>query len=134
MRLPNGNTLITTGNGHSVMEVTPKKEIVWKLDQSDLPGVTLAWVTTLEVLPDGNYVIGNCHAGAGQPLLVEIDPKTKKVVWKFDQFDTYGNSVSNSQILDAAGRFADRNGSSGQAADASWRSLSAMARRASRTT
>jgi hypothetical protein len=103
VRLPSGNTLISTGNGHSVLEVTPQKEIVWRVEQSDLPGITLAWVTTLEVLPSGNYMIGNCHAGPGQPLLVEFDPKTKKVAWTFDQFEAYGNSVSNSQILDAGG-------------------------------
>ncbi len=100
VRLANGNTLIATGNGHSVIEVTPKKEVVWQLKQNDLPGITLAWVTTLEVLANGNYVIGNCHAGPGQPLLVEIEPVTKKVVWQFDQFETFGNSVSNSQLLD----------------------------------
>jgi hypothetical protein len=93
--------LISTGNGHGVIEVTPLKQIVWKIQQRDLPNITLAWVTTLEVLPNGHYVIGNCHAGPGQPLLIELDPKTKQVVWTFDQFDTYGNSVSNSQILDA---------------------------------
>lgn len=100
VRLKNGNTLIATGNGHSVIEVTPDKQIVWHLQQNDLPGITLAWVTTLEVLPNGNYVIGNCHAGAGQPLLVEVEPKSKKVVWTFDHFDTFGNSVSNSQLMD----------------------------------
>ena len=100
LRLENGNTLIATGNGHSVIEVTPAKEIVWHLRQDDLPGVRLAWVTTLEVLPSGNYVIGNCHAGPGQPLLVEVDPATKSVVWSFDHFDTFGNSVPNSQVLD----------------------------------
>lgn len=100
VRLPNGNTLIATGNGHSVIEVTPAKKVVWRLKQDDLDGVTLAWVTTLEVLPNGNYVIGNCHAGPGQPLLIEIEPKTKNVVWQFDKFETFGNSVSNSQLLD----------------------------------
>ncbi|MBI1246619.1 PQQ-binding-like beta-propeller repeat protein [bacterium] len=103
VRLENGNTLIATGNGHSVIEVTPEKEIVWKIAQNDLPGITLAWVTTLEVLPNGHYVVGNCHAGPGNPLLVEIDPKTKKVVWQFDQFDTFGNSVPNSQLLEIEG-------------------------------
>jgi outer membrane protein assembly factor BamB len=99
VRLPNGNTLVATGNGHSVLEVTPDKEIVWQIQQQDLPGITLAWVTTLEVLSNGHYVVGNCHAGPGQPLLVEIDPNTKKVVWTFDQYDALGNSVSNSQLL-----------------------------------
>lgn len=103
VRLANGNTLISTGNGHSVLEVTPEKKIVWRIDQNDLPGITLAWVTTLEVLPNGHYVIGNCHAGPGNPLLIELNPKTKKVVWTFDQYDVFGNAAPNSQILDVSG-------------------------------
>jgi len=103
VRLLSGNTLIATGNGHSVLEVTPDKEIVWQIHQTDLPNITLAWVTTLEVWPNGNYVIGNCHAGPGNPLLIEIEPKAKKVVWTFDQFQTFGNSVPNSQLLDVDG-------------------------------
>jgi hypothetical protein len=100
VRLASDNTLIATGNGHSVLEVTPAKEIVWKVEQRDLPGITLAWVTTLEVLKNGNYLIGNCHAGKGQPLVIELEPKSKKVVWTFDQFDAFGNDVSNTKALD----------------------------------
>jgi outer membrane protein assembly factor BamB len=104
LRLENGNTLISTGNGHSVLEVTPRMEIAWRLEQHDLPGIVLAWVTTLEVLPSGNYVLGNCHAGPGNPLLVEIQPKTKGVVWTLERFEDFGNSVSNSQLLDVPRR------------------------------
>jgi len=104
VRLENGNTLIGTGNGHSILEVTPEKEIVWQLHQNDLPGITFAWVTTLEQLKNGNIVIGNCHAGPGQPLLVEIDPKTREVLWTFDHFDRFGNNVSNSLLIDTAGK------------------------------
>lgn len=100
LRLANGNTLLTTGNGHSVLEVTPDKQIVWQLHQNDLPDITLAWVTTLEVLPNGNYVIGNCHAGSGNPQVIEIEPKTKRVVWTLDRFAEFGNNVSNTQVLD----------------------------------
>ncbi|MCC9609562.1 PQQ-like beta-propeller repeat protein [Blastopirellula sp. JC732] len=103
VRLKNGNTLISTGNGHGVIEVDHDQKVVWRLEQNELPGITFAWVTTLEVLPNGNYVIGNCHAGPGQPLLVEIEPKAKKVVWTFDQYDRFGNSVPNSQLLDVEG-------------------------------
>lgn len=98
LRLKNGNTLLTTGNGHSVLEVTPDREIVWKIEQNDLEGITLAWVTTLQILPNGNYVIGNCHAGPGQPILIELEPKTRKVVWKLDGFEEFGNDVSNSVV------------------------------------
>ena len=100
VRLPSGNTLLTTGNGHSVLEVEPSGKIVWALHQNDLPGITLAWVTTIEVLPSGNYVLGNCHAGPRQPVLIEIEPKSKRVVWTLDGHDRFGNSVSNSLVLD----------------------------------
>jgi hypothetical protein len=103
VRLKNGNTLIATGNGHSVLEVTPEKKVVWKLEQNELPKITLAWVTTLEVLPNGNYVIGNCHAGPDNPLLIEIEPKSKRVAWQFDRFDLFGNSAPTSQLLDVEG-------------------------------
>jgi outer membrane protein assembly factor BamB len=103
LRLPGGNTLIATGNGHSVLEVSREKEVVWKVTQRDLPGITLAWVTTLEVLPSGNYVLGNCHAGPGQPVLIEIEPQSKKVVWSFAGYDRFGNNVSNTLLLDVDG-------------------------------
>ncbi len=98
LRLPNGNTLIGTGNGHSVLEVTPEKEIVWKVDQNDLEDIQLAWVTTLQPLSNGNLIIGNCHAGEGQPQLVEID-REKNVIWTFYDFENLGNAVSNSIVF-----------------------------------
>lgn len=97
-RLANGNTLIATGNGHSILEVTPGKKIVWQVNQNDLEGITLAWVTTVQVMGNGNYVIGNCHAGPGQPQIIEID-RDKNVVWSLMDFETLGNSVSNSVVF-----------------------------------
>ena len=102
IRLPNGNTLIATGNGHSVLEVTPKKKIVWKVEQNDLKDITLAWVTTLELLPNGNIVIGNCHAGPGQPQVIEIDRK-KRVVWSYADWTHLGNATPNSQVIGVVG-------------------------------
>jgi hypothetical protein len=102
LRLPNGNTLIATGNGHSVLEVTPAKEIVWSLKQNDLPGIQLAWVTTLQLLPNGNIVLGNCHAGPGNPQVIEIT-RAKQVVWTFRDFKNFGNSTPTSQVLDVSG-------------------------------
>ncbi|MBL9153837.1 MAG: PQQ-binding-like beta-propeller repeat protein [Verrucomicrobiales bacterium] len=99
IRLKNGNTLIATGNGHSVIEVTPAKEIVWHLAQKDLPGITLAWVTTVEELPNGNLLIGNCHAGPENPQIIEVT-RDKQVVWRFHDFQTFGNSLANTLVLD----------------------------------
>ena len=99
LRLPNGNTLIATGNGHSVIEVTPEKEVVWHLAQNDLPGITLAWTTSLEVLPNGNLIIGNCHAGPENPQLIEVS-RDKKVVWTFKDFELLGDSTAASATID----------------------------------
>lgn len=101
LRLENGNTLIATGNGHSVLEVTPDKKIVWELHQHDLPGITLAWVTSLEVLPGGNLIVGNCHAGPEQPQLIEVT-RDKQVVWTFKDFEVLGNSTAASATVGTA--------------------------------
>lgn len=98
-RLENGNTLIGGGNGHCLLEVAPDKSIVREIHQDDLPGIRLAWVTTVEVLDNGNWIFGNCHAGPEQPILIEVDPKTKQVIWTLDRFEDFGNNVSNSTIL-----------------------------------
>jgi len=99
-RLANGNTLIGGGNGHCVLEVTPQKEIVWKLEQNDLPGITLAWVTRVERLPNGNTRFGNCHAGPENPQFIEVTPE-KKVVWTFKDFKNFGNSMPVQAVLEA---------------------------------
>jgi outer membrane protein assembly factor BamB len=102
LRLPSGNTLIGTGNGHSVLEVTPEKKIVWSLHQNDLPGIQLAWVTMLEVLPNGHIVIGNCHAGPTNPQLIEVD-RDKNVIWTFKNFEVFGNAMPVSQLIGVEG-------------------------------
>jgi hypothetical protein len=99
-RLANGHTLIGGGNGHCVLEVTPEKEIVWQLNQNDLPGITLAWVTRVERLPNGNTLVGNCHAGPENPQFIEVT-KDKKVVWTFKDFKNFGNSMPVQVVLDA---------------------------------
>ena len=99
-RLANGNTLIGGGNGHCVLEVTPAKEIVWKIEQNDLPGITLAWVTCVERLANGNTMIGNCHAGPNNPQFIEVT-KDKKVVWSFKDFKNFGNSMPVQHVLGA---------------------------------
>jgi hypothetical protein len=103
VRLPTGNTLIAGGNNNRVLEVDPQGEVVWSIDQKELPGITLAWVTTLHVLPNGNVVIGNCHAGPGNPQLVEVT-RDKKVVWTFKDHKTFGDNLASAQILGVEGK------------------------------
>lgn len=98
LRLKNGNTLISTGNGHSVIEVTAAGQVVWSLHQNDLPGIQLAWVTSLQLLPNGHILINNCHAGPENPQIIEVD-RDKNVIWQFKDFERFGNALTNSIIL-----------------------------------
>ncbi|WP_164102380.1 beta-propeller domain-containing protein [Candidatus Laterigemmans baculatus] len=92
VRLENGNTLIGSGGGHRVVEVTPTGKEVWSIEEEELPGVRLAWVTLVERLPSGNTWIVNCHAGPENPQILEVTPE-KKIVWTMRDFDRFGNSL-----------------------------------------
>ncbi|MEP7270753.1 MAG: hypothetical protein ABI882_04580 [Acidobacteriota bacterium] len=98
IRMPNGNTLIAGGNNNRVFEVTPAGKVVWSIDQKELPGITLAWVTTLTLLPNGNIIFGNTHAGPENPQLIEVT-RDKRVVWTFRDFVNFGNNLVAAQTI-----------------------------------
>ena len=50
-------------------------------------------MTTLQLLPNGNLIFGNCHAGADNPQLFEVT-RDKKVVWTFKDHKTFGNGTA----------------------------------------
>ena len=99
IRLKNGNTLIASGSGKSVVEVTSDKKVVWEI-KGTVPDteIELGWMTALQELKNGNYIIGNCHAGEGNPQIFEIT-RDKKVVWEFDEWELVGNGLAVWQIL-----------------------------------
>lgn len=103
LRLPDGNTLIAAGNGNRVIEVTPDGKITWSIGHNELPGIRLAWVTTLQLLPNGNLIVGNCHAGPENPQLFEVT-RDKKVVWTFKDFKTFGDSLAVAHVLGVKGK------------------------------
>jgi hypothetical protein len=102
LRMANGNTLIGCGNGNRVIEVTPAGKIVWSIEQQELRGITLAWVTSLQLLKSGNVIIGNTHAGESNPQLFEVT-RDKTVVWTFRDFKTFGNNLAAAMVLDVEG-------------------------------
>jgi hypothetical protein len=102
IRKRDGNTIIATGNGNRVIEVNRNGDTVWSVEQNELPGIRLAWVTTLQLLPNGNLVIGNCHAGPDNPQLIEVT-RDKKVVWTLKNQDLFGNDLASAQVLDVKG-------------------------------
>src|SRR5206468_9833290 len=73
IRLRNGNTLIASGSGASVVEVTSDGKVVWEIKDT-LPNdkIALKWTTSLTELANGNFVVGNCHAGDNNPQIFEI--------------------------------------------------------------
>lgn len=99
-RLANGNTLIGTGDGHSVIEVDREGKTVWSLEQKDVD-FKLAWITMVERLPNGNTVVVNCHSSPKDPQMFEVTPE-KKVVWSFNDRERFGDAMAVGKVLDAA--------------------------------
>ena len=97
-RLKNGHTLIGNGSGHNVLEVNTEGQIVWSIEENELPGIKLVWVTTVEELPNGNFMIGNCHAGPDNPQIIEVN-RNKQVVWSFNNFEVFGNAMPCSKVF-----------------------------------
>jgi hypothetical protein len=103
IRLPNGNTMIAGGNNNRILEVNREGRIVWSIDQKELPGITFAWMTTLQYRSNGNLIIGNTHAGPDNPQLIEVT-RDKKVVWQFKDWTNFGNNLVAAQVIGAKGR------------------------------
>jgi hypothetical protein len=102
IRKANGNTLVSTLG--SLIEYNPDGAIAWEFKNSDIPGLTITNMTGIQLLPNGNLVIG-CYsayqAGKGCGLL-EITPD-KKPVWSFTSPKTAGTMMAV-QKLTATGK------------------------------
>jgi len=98
LRLKNGNTLIATGRGGTIVEVSKDKKVAWRFSQKDCPDFNLGATTSLQVLENGNIIFGNCHAGKGHPQIVEINRK-KEVLSTFYDSELLGNSTTNFQVI-----------------------------------
>jgi len=101
VRLPNGNTLIPCGDGHKLIEINPQNEIVWQIDENELPGNPLRFVAGVERLPNGNTVVCNWggHGYVGQqPLIFEVT-RDKQVVWRLDDQEHF-RTISHVMLLD----------------------------------
>ena len=104
VRLKNGNTLIAGGNNNRVMEVNKAKEIVWSIERDELKRpdgrpIHLCWVTTLQVMPNGNILFGNTHAGKDNPQMIEVT-RGKRVVWMLDDWNAFGNDLCTGVCID----------------------------------
>lgn len=84
LRLSSGNTLIACGTDKRLIEATPDKKIAWELKSDEVPELNFAWITSLQVLKNGNYLIGNFLRGQeGKGAHAFEVTRDKKIVWKF---------------------------------------------------
>jgi hypothetical protein len=70
-----------------VIEVTPAKEIVWEFGAKDAPELNITWVSSVQVLKNGNLLVGNFlrgQEGKGAHAFEVTHDKEKRVVWKWD--------------------------------------------------
>jgi len=100
IRLPGGNTLIACGTQKRVIEVDPRGKIVWEFGARDAPELNLTWVSSLQVLKNGHYVVGNFLRGQeGKGAHAFEVTRDKKVVWKFADHDLV-KSLTTVRVLD----------------------------------
>ena len=90
-RLANGNLLIATGNGKSVVEIDPAGATVWTFATTDFPaGTNPEWTVDAQRLDNGNTQIINWlgHGKHGKGIsLLEVTPD-KQVVWTLGESRT----------------------------------------------
>ena len=102
LRLPSGNTLIGCGTDKRIIEVTPEQKTVWKLTAADVPELNLSWITSLQVLKNGNLVVANFlrgQEGKGAHAFEVTHDEKKKIVWKFAAHDIV-KSITMVRVLD----------------------------------
>jgi hypothetical protein len=101
LRLDNGNTLIVGATQKRLIEVTPAHKIVWEFTADDAPELNLVWVSSIQILKNGNYLVGNFlrgHEGKGAHAF-EVT-RDKKVVWTFTDHKQF-RSVTTVRAVDA---------------------------------
>jgi hypothetical protein len=100
IRLENGNTLIAGATQKRLIEVTPAGNIVWEFNAADAPELNLTWVSSIQILKNGNYLVGNFlrgHEGKGAHAF-EVT-RDKKVVWTFTDHKRF-KSVTTVRAID----------------------------------
>lgn len=90
VRLSNGNTLATTGETSTAIELAPDGSIAATVGGTENFEAELLWFSGVEVLENGNVVVANWHGHGMEestgPHLVEFTPQND-IVWQFSSPD-----------------------------------------------
>jgi hypothetical protein len=107
LRLDNGNTLIAGGTQKRVVEVSPDGEVVWEFKADDAPLLNLTWVGSLQVLSNGNYLVGNFLRGQeGKGAHAFEVTREKEVVWTFTDHKQFRAITTIRAVDDPSNRLA----------------------------
>jgi len=107
LRLDDGNTLIAGGTQKRVVEVSPEGKVVWEFTAEDAPELNLTWVGSLQVLANGNYLIGNFLRGQeGKGAHAFEVTRDKKVVWTFTDHEQFKAVTTVRAVGDLSNRLA----------------------------
>jgi outer membrane protein assembly factor BamB len=99
-RLADGNTLIGGGTQKRLIEVSPDGKIVWEFKAADAPAINLTWVSSVQVLKNGNYLVGNFLRGHEEHGAHAFEvTRGKKVVWTFADHKQF-KSVTTVRAVD----------------------------------
>lgn len=100
LRLENGNTLIACGTQKRVIEVNKAGKIVWEFGTKDAPELNLTWISSLQILKNGNYLVGNFLRGQeGKGVHAFELTRDKKVVWTFADHKL-AKSITTFRVVD----------------------------------
>jgi outer membrane protein assembly factor BamB len=100
LRLESGNTLIACGTQKRLIEVNPAGKVVWEFGPKDAPELNLTWISSLQVLKNGNYIVGNfLRNQEGKGVHAFEVTKDKKVVWTFADHKL-APSITTVRVLD----------------------------------
>jgi hypothetical protein len=78
IRLDSGNTLISLTHGNKVVEMNPRGEVVWKVDNTQVNG-QFKDPCGAQRLANGNTVVGSHGANHGVSM-IEVTPE-RQIVW-----------------------------------------------------
>jgi hypothetical protein len=101
--LKNGHWLVTCGDGHQVVELDAKGEVVWSVQENELPENPLRLMAGIQRLPNGNTILcnwlGHGHIGKN-PHLYEVTPG-KQLVWSYADHQLF-KTINQVHVLDDA--------------------------------
>jgi hypothetical protein len=84
LRLKNGNTMIACGTLARIIEVNPKKGIVWEFKKADHPELNFTNACGLQLLKDGSILVTNfLRSSQGKGAHAFVLSKDRKITWTF---------------------------------------------------